>query len=237
MVAKSLLPSLLFQKGVLVPSYVHLNASSIKKSTKDGHFLVVGTSEVIGEIFKNWKPLIEVLVKLSPEFLISAIHYLLVGDQSIIMDKDEDPSLYYTEWLKHFLQLLLKEMPGEVPLMNILKIALENPTQSSLTVISIILEKMHSIDSTLKDKVQHLVEIFLQQHTLECCCSSHLEEFQDSNLEEWMARRSKTWAKTDVQQDEGVPQWQQGSHQDSTLWHLIPFGEVLGTNNHLELSL
>ncbi|XP_058954973.2 uncharacterized protein [Pocillopora verrucosa] len=233
----SLLPSLLFQKGMLVPSCEHISLSSINQSTKDGLFADLKTSEVIGEIFKIWKPLIEALDKSSPEFLMSTIHYLLVGDQSAITDKEKDLSLYYAEWVKHFLLLMSKEKCCEVPLMNILKIALENPTRSYLTIISKILEKMHLIDSSLKHKVLHLVEVFLEQPLSECCCVNDMEEFQESNLEEWMARRSKICTKTALQQDEGAPQWQQGSQQDSTLWHFIPFGEVLGADFELELSV
>ena len=231
------MPSLLFQKGMLVPSCEHISLSSINQSTKDGLFADLKTSEVIGEIFKIWKPLIEALDKLSPEFLMSTIHYLLVGDQSAITDKEKDLSLYYAEWVKHFLLLMSKEKCCEVPLMNILKIALENPTRSYLTIISKILEKMHLIDSSLKHKVLHLVEVFLEQPLSEYCCVNDMEEFQESNLEEWMARRSKICTKTALQQDEGAPQWQQGSQQDSTLWHFIPFGEVLGADFELELSV
>lgn len=239
--SRSLLPSVLYQEGMLVPSCEQLNSPSINQATEDDSFSHL-TSEVLVEIITMWKPLIEALHKLSSEFVVSVVLHLLAQNQSHVSDNEENLSLCYAEWVKHFLQLQLKENPclmftNELAWVNILKVALENPTLSSLTIVSLILEHIHSINSNLKEKIQHLVAICIQQLPVECDRSNDTEECQDTNLEEWMASRSKTFIETARQQSEATHQWQQQvSLQGSTQWNLIPFGEVLGTVHDLELS-
>lgn len=188
-----------------------------------------------------WKPLIEALDKESSEFIGSIVLYVLENHSHVPGDQTKDISHCYAGWVKLLLQSKGKPslvLTGDLPWVNLLKIALDNPTLYSLTFIPSILHNIPSIDAAMKEKVQRLITIFVEQFSPDCVSSNDCENSQDVDLEGWMAsRRSKPCLEKSLQPNEPREEWEV-SH-DSTQWYLIPCGEVLGTAdvspNNLEL--
>lgn len=233
------MPSVLYQRGMLVPSCEQLDALEIDWPTENSSSASFIT-DVPVEIINMWKPLIEVLDKASSEFIASVIFYFLQNQLDVPGSQTEVMSHGYAGWVKHFLKskgepsLLLT---GHLPWVNLLRTALDNPALHSVTFIPLFLENIPSIDALLKERLQCLVAIFLGPISSACDISNDLEESQCVDLEGWMAGRRETCMETSLQQSEPTHGWEV-SHA-STQWHLIPCGEVLGTAdvtpNNLEL--
>ena len=188
-----------------------------------------------------WKPLLEALDKESSEFIGSVVLYFLENLSHIPGNQTEGISQCYAAgWVKLLLQSKGKSslvLASDLPWVNLLKIALVNPTLCTLTFIQLILENIPLIDASLKEKIQRLVTIFAGQFSPDCDSSNDLEKSQDVDLEGWMASKSKTCLKESLQPHEAREEWQ--ASQESTQWYLIPCGDILGTSdvspNNLEL--
>ena len=237
---RSVLPSLLCYRDILVPSCDQLNTLHIKWTTENNTSDSC-ISDVPIEIINLWKPLIEALDKESSEFTASLLLYLLENHSHVPGNPAEpDISHCYAGWAKLLLQSKGKPLvlTSDLPWLNLLKIALENPSPYSLKFIPLILEKIPLINATLKEKIQNLVSILVGVSTPDCVSSNYSENSQDVDLEGWMTSRNKTCTAKSLQQpNEPSREWQ--VTHDSTQWHLIPCGEVLGTAdvspNNLEL--
>lgn len=198
-------------------------------------------SDIPVEIINMWKPLIETLDKSSSECIASVVLHFLENQSHVPGNQTNDVSPGHADWVK---QLLVLQSKGKPPLllineciwMHVLKTALENPTLYSLTFIPLILENIPSINTTLKEKIQHLVTIFIQPYPLECGSSNDSEESQEVDLEDWMA--NKTCIEKPLQHNKPTQEWQ-ASQCSTQHWHSIPFGKVLGSaeisTNNLEL--
>lgn len=236
---RSLVPSVLYHSGMLVRSCEQLDTLKIKWPTEKRSSASL-ISDVPVEIINMWKPLIEALDKASSEFIASVIFHFLENQLDVPGSQTEDISHGYAGWVKHLLESKGEPslvLTGDLPWVNLLKIALDNPTLYSVTFIPLILENIPSIDAVLKEKLQRLVAIFLGPFSSVCGSFNDLEKSQDVDLEGWMASRKETFIETSLQQSEPTHGWQVSC--DSTQWHLIPCGEVLGTAdvspNNLEL--
>lgn len=233
------MPSVLYHRGMLVPSCEQLDTLKIKWPTENSSpasFI----SDVPVEIINIWKPLIEALDKASSEFIASVIFYFLENQFDVPGSQTEGISCGYAGWVKHFLESKGEHslvLTGDLPWMNLLRTALDNPTLYSPTFIPFFVENIPSIDAVLKEKLQRLVAIFLGPFSSACDSSNDLEKSQDVDLEGWMASRRESFVETSLQQSQPTHRWEV-SH-DSVQWHLSPCGEVLGTAdvspNNLEL--
>ena len=228
------MPSVLYQRGMLVPSCEQLDTLKTKWPTENSSSASF-IPDVPVEIFNMWKPLIEALDKASSEFIASIIFYFLENHLDV-----PDNSHGYSGWVKHFLESKGERslvLTGDLPWVNLLRTALDNPTLYSVTFIPLFLENIPSIDAVLKEKLQCLASIYLGPFSSACDKSNDLEKSQDVDLEGWMASRRESSMETSLQQSEPTHGWEVS--RDSAQWHLIPCGEVLGTAavspNNLEL--
>ncbi|XP_078383014.1 uncharacterized protein LOC144665624 [Oculina patagonica] len=226
----SLVPSLLCDRDMLVPSCEQLNTLCIKWPKENSSF-DSSISDVPVEIINMWKPLIESLDKESSEFIGSIVLYFLESHSQVPDDQTKDISHCYAGWVKLLLQSKGKPslvLAGDLPWANLLKIALANPTPYSLTIIPLILDNIPLIDATMKEKIQRLITIFVGQFSPNCVSSNDLDNSQDVDLEGWMASRgSKPCLEKSLQPNQPREEW--AVSHGSTQWYLIPFGEVLGT--------
>lgn len=236
---RSLVPNVLHQSGMLVPSFEQLDTLEIEWPTENSSSASFIT-DVPVEIINMWKPLIEVLDKASSEFIASVILYFLQNQLGVPGGQTEVISHGYAGWIKHFLESKGEPslvLTGDLPWVNLLRTALDNPALYSVTFIPLFLENIPSIDAVLKERLQRLVAIFLGPISSACDSSNDLEKSQDVDLEGWMTGRREISMETSLQQSEPTNGWEV-SHA-STRWHLIPCGEVLGaadvTPNNLEL--
>lgn len=233
------MPSVLYHRGMLVPSCEQLDTLKIRWPTEHSPSASFIT-DVPVEIINMWKPLIEALDKASSEFIASVIFYFLQNQLDVPGSQTEVISHGYAGWVKHFLESKGEPslvLTGDLPWVNLLRTALDNPTLYSATFIPLFLENIPSIDAVLKERLQRLVAIFLGPFSSACDSSNDLNKSQDVDLEGWMAGRRETSMETSLQQSEPTRGWEVS--RALTQWHLIPCGEVLGTAdvtpNNLEL--
>ena len=229
------MPSILSHEDMLVPSHDQLNALDVKWpveiSSTDS-----STSNVPAAIINMWKALLEALDKSSSEFTTSLIIHLLENLSDVHANQTEDISLGFAAWIKCLLKAQSTKQPSlvltsDIPWVTLLQVVLENPSVYSLTFIPLILESMPLISTSMKEKIQHLVSVFVN---LECDNSDHTEESQCFDLEGLVVNRRNTSEELHSREHrEGDSSanlgWQVS--QGATQWQLIPFGEPLGTTD------
>lgn len=204
-------------------------------------------SDVPKEIIYMWKPLLETLDNSSSEFTALLMIHFMEKLSDIHNNPAEDVFPCYAAWIKHLLESGSHSnkkssvvLTNDIPWVNLLQVALENPTVYLLTLIPLILENIPALSTKLKENIQHLVSVFLNS---EFSHSDSVEESQQFDLEELIVNRSPSAVhpSSPQQEDSNSPAsrgWQ--ASQGATQWHLIPFGEILGASQisptNLELS-
>ena len=229
---------------MMIPSFEQLNILGVKwlseNSSSDSSI-----HDVPKEIIKMWKPLLETMDISSSQFIISLVIHLLETLSDVYESQIQAISHGYAAWIKYLLQEQSKKNPSlllrcDFPWAIVLQVTLENPTVYSLELIPLILENLPSISRNMKEKIQQLISMFVN---LQCGQLDDMEESLPSDLEQWLANRKNTPAMLQLSESkkDNPPAglgWQVS--QGSTQWHLIPFGEVLGTSDtspkNLELS-
>lgn len=234
----SLLPGILSREEMLVPSHDQLNTLGIKlRGSSD-----CSVPDVPAGISNMWKTLLEALDKASSEFTTSLVIHFLQNLSDLGDDQAEDISTSYAAWIKLLLELPSSKKPPlvlnkDIPWIGVLQAALENPTIHSMSFISLILQNIPAISVSLKEKIEHLVSIILNS---KCNNTDYMEESQFFDLEEIMTNRIST---SSLPQTSGEQESSSSSNlgwqvsRGTTQWHLIPFGEVLGTSDVSPTSL
>ena len=221
---RSFLPSVLFTEGILIPLQDELSPA---------------------EIVKTWKPLLEALDKLSTEFTTSLMIYLIQNLSNDAKISESYKQSCYFDWINILLKAFSDITPtlmfnNNVSWVVILQVCLENPTTSS-SLIPQILEKIRYVSDSLKDKIEHLLSVFLDKDHGESW--NAVEKHQYFDLEELVAeRKHKLELLSSSKQQDDTSSSDRGwkVSQGATQWQLIPFGEILGvsyiTPTCLELS-
>lgn len=232
------MPGILSREEMLVPSHDQLNTLRIKlRGSPD-----CSVPDVPAGISNMWKTLLEALDKASSEFTTSLVIHFLQNLSDFGNDQAEDISTSYAAWIKLLLESpSSKKLPlvlnKDIPWIGVLQAALENPTIHSMSFISLILQNIPAISVSLKEKIEHLVSIILNS---KCNNTDYMEESQFFDLEEIMTNRIST---SSLPQTSGEQESSSSSNlgwqvsQGTTQWHLIPFGEVLGTSDVSPTSL
>lgn len=230
----SLLPSILFSEGILLPSQDKLSSLAVRWSHQDNsmHSLV---DDVPIEIIEMWEPLLKALDESSEEFTTSLIMYLLQHLSDSQTGGINKPSCYFA-WIKILLGGFSRDkfplvLNKGIEWVVVLQATLENPTSYSLALIPIILKNIPAISASLKDKIEYLVSVFLNT---EHGSSSCMEECQYFDLVEAITKKINESEQllADKWQDQissANLEWKVS--QGATQWHLIPIGEVLGVSN------
>lgn len=220
----SFLPSVLFTEGILIPLQDELSPA---------------------ELVKTWKPLLEALDKLSTEFTTSLMMYLIQNLSNDAKISESYKQSCYFAWINILLKAFSDITPtlmfnNNVSWVVILQVCLENPTTSS-SLIPQILEKIRYVSDSLKDKIKHLLSVFLDKDHGESW--NAVEKHQYFDLEELVAeRKHKLELLSSSKQQDDTSSSDRGwkVSQGATQWQLIPFGEILGvsyiTPSCLELS-
>ena len=226
---------------MLFPSHEQLNALHTKWLPQESSS-ASSIDDVPTEIIKIWKTLLEALDKSSSEFTTSLIIHFLENLSDVHNDQTGDLSPSYAAWVKCLLEALSSKKPSlvltkDIPWVTVLQVTLENPTSYSLTLIPLILNNTPAISAAMKGKIQNLVLAFLN---LECSSTDCMEDSPYFDLEEFMVNRRHTSLLHQQQDEHSSANLGWEISQGNTQWHLIPFGEVLGTSNvsptNLELS-
>ena len=228
---------------MLIPSREQLNTLGIRwlhQETSSASSI----ADVPTETINIWKTLLEALDKSSSEFTTSLIIHFLKNLLDAHSDQTRDllPSYMYAAWIKFLLEAPSSKKPSlvltkDIPWVTVLQVALENPTSHSLTLIPLILKNIPAISADVKGKIQNLVLTFLN---LDCSSADCIEESPHFDLEEVMENRRNTSLMSEQQDENSSANQGWEISQGNTQWHLIPFGEVLGTSDvsptNLELS-
>ena len=237
------MPSILSHEDMLIPSHEQLNTLGIKWLPK-GSFSASSNSipDVPAEVVNIWKTLLEALDKSSSEFTTSLVIHFLENLLDAHNDQAGDLSPSYAAWIKFLLEALSSKKPSlvltkDIPWVTVLQVALDNPTSYSLILIPLILKNIPAISADVKGKIQNLVLMFLN---LDCSSADCIEKSPNFDLEEIMVNRRNTSLMSEQQDENSFANQGWEINQGNTQWHLIPFGEVLGTSDvsptNLELS-
>ena len=234
------MPGILSHEEMLVPSHDQLNTLGIKwLGISSSHCSI---PDVPVGINNMWNTLLEALDKASSEFFTSLVIHFLQNLSDLDNGQAEHIFTSYAAWIKLLLESASSKKPllvlnKDVPWIVVLQAALENPTTHSLSFISLILQNIPAISVSLKEKIEHLVSIFINS---KCNNTDDMEESQLFDLEEIMTNRIGTSA---LPQTFGEQECNSSSNlgwqvsQGTTQWHLIPFGEVLGSSDVSPTSL
>lgn len=222
---------------MMVPSTEQLNMLGIKWPLEDSSsdFFI---SDVPREILKIWKTLLMSVDKSSTEFIFLLIIHFLEELSDVHSNPTQRSFCHFlAAWVKHLLQeqsdinpsLLTKSGFSWV---SILQVTLDNPSVYSSEIISLILKNLPMVSTGVKEKIKHLVAVFVN---LECSqWNTIVDESLSFDLEQWIKERqniSATLNPNEPQEDSthvGV-EWQ--ISKALTQWHLIPLGEVVGTHD------
>lgn len=227
------MPSVLFTEGILIPLQDELSNT------------LSPVTNIPAEIIKTWKPLLEALDKLSTEFTTSLMMYLIQNLSNDAKISESYKQSCYFAWINILLKAFSDITPtllfnNNVSWVVILQVCLENPTTSS-SLIPQILKKIRYVSDSLKDKIEHLLSVFLDKDHGES--RNAVEKHQYFDLEELVAERKhklELLSSSKQQDDTSSSDLGWKVSQGATRWQLIPFGEILGvsylTPTCLELS-
>lgn len=192
-----------------------------------------------------WRPLLEALNKVSPEFLPSLLFGLL---EQIPGTAGNQISAGSAGWVNCLLRSASSPGPSDaldvtvdLPWFALLEVSLSQPSLYSPALVSVLLENMPAIPTGLQQKIKTLVSAYLHPKD----ASGHAGKLYNGSvrdLQELFTRKRKertSETKTtegDYQKDPGE-MWSLCS--GPTVWHKVPLGEVLGAEdkslNNLEL--